>query len=135
MEDALSFVHEDPGDPRDSYNAKILRGYGIRLEQMREMVLFKFSQRRITQASIDELESALNEIIGGLDRLRRVPAIDEVHSSLDEVQALVRKARKCLNVAAGLLEKAHSPRYLEALFQKFEEFADFLGEAIEILNV
>lgn len=101
---------------------------------MRDMVLYERNQRKITQASIDELERDLSNIIGGLDRLRRVPNIDEIHSSLDEVQANVRKARKCLHVASGLLERG-TPRYIDALFEKFEEFSDFLFEAIELLDI
>lgn len=135
MENALNFLRGQTGDPLDTPNAQVLRSYQIRLERMRDMVLYERNQRKITQASIDELERDLSNIIGGLDRLRRVPNIDEIHSSLDEVQANVRKARKCLHVASGLLERGNTPRYIDTLFQKFEEFSDFLFEAIELLDI
>jgi hypothetical protein len=135
MENALNFLRGQTGDPLDTPNAQVLRSYQIRLERMRDMVLYERNQRKITQASIDELERDLSNIIGGLDRLRRVPNIDEIHSSLDEVQANVRKARKCLHVASGLLERGNIPRYIDALFEKFEEFSDFLFEAIELLDI
>ena len=134
MENALNFLRGQTGNPLDTPNAQVLRSYQIRLERMRDMVLYERNQRKITQASIDELERDLSNIIGGLDRLRRVPNIDEIHSSLDEVQANVRKARKCLHVASGLLERG-TPRYIDALFEKFEEFSDFLFEAIELLDI
>jgi hypothetical protein len=135
MENALNFLRGQTGDPLDTPNAQVLRSYQIRLERMRDMVLYERNQRKITQASIDELERDLSNIIGGLDRLRRAPNIDEIHSSLDEVQANVRKARKCLHVASGLLERGNTPRYIDALFEKFEEFSDFLFEAIELLDI
>jgi hypothetical protein len=135
MENALNFLRGQTGDPLDTPNAQVLRSYQIRLERMRDMVLYERNQRKITQASIDELERDLSNIIGGLDKLRRVPNIDEIHSSLDEVQANVRKARKCLHVASGLLERGNTPRYIDALFEKFEEFSDFLFEAIELLDI
>lgn len=132
--DGLSYAYEPPEDPRASSNARILQGYQTRLGRMRDLVLFERDQRKITQSSIDILERDLSDIIGGLDRLRRVPNIDELHPSLDEVQANVRKARKCLHVASSLLERAHTPRYMDTLFDKFEEFSDFLLEAIEQLD-
>ena len=135
MENASNLLRGQSGDPQDTPNAQVLRSYQFRLEQMRGMVLYERDQRKITQASIDVLERDLSDIIGGLDRLRRVRDIDEIHSSLDEVQAKVRKARKCLHVASGLLEKASTPRYIDALFEKFEEFSDFLFEAIELLEI
>lgn len=132
--DGLNYAFEPPEDPRASPNAQVLRKYQVELERMRAIVLFERDQRKITQSSIDVLERDLSNIVGGLDRLRRVPNIDELHSSLDEVQAYVRKARRCLHVASGLLERAGTPRYLEALFDKYEEFSDFLLEAIDQLN-
>ena len=132
--DRLNYVFKPPEDPRASPNARVLREYQVKLGRMRDMVLFERDQRKITQASIDVLERDLSNIVGGLDKLRRVPNIDELHSSLDEVQANVRKARKCLHVASGLLERANTPRNIDALFDKFEEFSDFLLEAIEQLD-
>ena len=133
--DRLNYVFKPPEDPLASPNARVLREYQVKLGRMRDMVLFERDQRKITQASIDVLERDLSNIVGGLDKLRRVPNIDELHSSLDEVQANVRKARKCLHVASGLLERANTPRNIDALFDKFEEFSDFLLEAIEQLDL
>lgn len=132
MENALNLWHS--GDPRDSSNFHDLQSYRNRLEQIRNLVLFELDQRSITQASLDELERDLSSIIGGLDRLRRSPNIDQIHFSLDEVQTNVRKARKCLHVASGILERASTPRYLDALYDRFEEFSDFLFEAIDLLQ-
>lgn len=135
MDNARNFVGEQFSDPRDSTNLRILQGYRDNLENIRDMVLYERSQLKITQASIDELERYLSNIIGGLDKLRRMPNIDELHSSLDEVQANVRKARKCLHVASKLLERGNSPRYFDALFDQFEQFSDCLFEAIELLDI
>lgn len=133
--DAQNFVRQQSGDSRDSSYARTLDNYRSRLESMRAMVLFDMRQSDITQVNIAMLERDISDIIGGLDRLRRVPNIDEVNSSLGEVQSNVRMARRFLLVASGLREKAHTPRYMEALYQKYDEFCDCLDEAIELLDI
>jgi hypothetical protein len=132
--DAQNFVRQQFGDSQDSTHSQILHNCQSRLEGMRAMVLFDMSQSEITRVNIEMLERDLSDIIKQLDRLRRVPNIDEFHSSLGEVQSSIRIARRCLLVASGLCEKAHTPRYMDALYQKYDEFCDYLDEAIEQLN-
>src|SRR5690349_21457954 len=104
MGDASKFVDEQPDDSGVSANVLILRRYTSNLEQMRNLVLYQIDQRKITQDTIDTLAGSLSEIIGGLDRLRFIPNIDELHSSLDEIQEHVTDARECLFVASYILE-------------------------------
>ena len=132
--DAQNFVRHQSGDSQDSSYAKTLHNYQSRLESMRALVLVDMSQPEITQVNIGTLERDLSDIIGGLDRLRRIPDIDDFYPSLGEVLSNVRLARRCLNIASGLREKASSLRYMEALYQKYDEFCDCLYEAIELLN-
>lgn len=132
--DAQNFVRQQFGDSQDSAHAQTLHNCQSSLESMRAMVLFDMSQSEITRVNIGMLERDLSHIIKELDRLRRVPNIDEFNSSLGNVQSSVRMARRCLLVASGLCEKAHTPRYMDALYQKYDEFCDCLDEAIELLN-
>ena len=101
---------------------------------MHAMVLFEMSQSEITRVNIGMLERDLSHIVKELDQLRRAPNIDEFNLSLGEVESSVRMARRCLLVATGLCEKAHTPRYMDALYQKYDKFCDFLDEAIVLLN-
>lgn len=122
------------GDSRNSQTARILRDYKSRLEGMRSTVLYQMSQRRITQTIIDVMERDLSEMIGGIDKLRRTPNIEDLLSSPDELLAKVRTARKCLHLASVRLEKANSIRYIDSLFEKYEEFTDLLSEAIDVFD-
>jgi hypothetical protein len=135
MQYSLYFAYEQYRDPRDLPNARIVQGFKKRLENMRVMVLYQIDQRKITQATIDVLERELSEIIGGIDNLRRADYIDELISSPGEVQTKVRNARRCLHVASRLLERGNTPRNIEFLFEKFEEFPDLLSEAIDLFNI
>ncbi|MBV9228828.1 MAG: hypothetical protein JOZ18_05915 [Chloroflexi bacterium] len=132
--DSQNFVRHQSGDSQGSSYARTLHNYQSRLESMRAMVLVDMSQSEITQVNIGMLERDLSDIIGGLDRLRRIPNIDDFHPSLGDVLSNVRLARRCLLAASGLREKASSLRYMEALYQKYDEFCDCLYEAIELLN-
>ena len=128
----LAFEHS--GDSRNSQTARMLRDYKNRLEGMRNTVLYQMSQRRITQTIIDVMERDLSEMIGGIDKLRHEPDIEELLSSPDELLAKVRNARKCLHLASVRLEKANSLRYTDSLFEKYEEFTDLLSEAIDVFD-
>jgi PHP family Zn ribbon phosphoesterase len=132
--DAQNFVRQDFGDSLDPSLARTLHNCQSRLERMRALVLYEMNQSEITKVNIGMLERDISDIIKELDRLLRVPNIDKLNPSLTDVQSTVRVARKCLHVASGLCEKAHTPRYLDALYQKYDEFCDCLDDAIELLG-
>lgn len=102
---------------------------------MRNMILHQISHTKITQNTMDTLERDLSEIIGGIDKLRYASDIDEVLSSRDGLLTKVRSARMCLNVAFSICERANTLRNIEALYKKFDEFADLLLDAIEMINL
>ena len=135
MDYVAKFASGRPEDSRNSRTARILRDYKSRLEGIRDTVLYQMSQRKITLSIIDVMERDLSEIIGGIDKLRRVPDIEEFLSSPDELLAKVRNARKCLLLASARLEKTNSLRYIDSLFEKYEEFTDLLLEALDVFEI
>jgi hypothetical protein len=136
MVDASKVVDEHPDDSGDSANVIILRRHASNLEQMSNLVLYKIDQRKITQDTIDTLVESLSEIIGSLDRLRYVFDIDQLHSSLDEVQEHITDARECLFVASYILEKTNKRASdITLLHQNYDIFTKFLSDAIELLRI
>jgi hypothetical protein len=132
--DAQNFVRQQFGDTPDPAHTRTLHNCQSKLKSMRTLILYEMSQSEITKVNIGMLERDLSDIIKELDQLLRVPNIDEFQSSLSEVQSSVRMARRCLLVASDLCGKARTPRYMDALYQKYDEFCDCLDDAIELLN-
>jgi hypothetical protein len=125
------------GQPEEPSYARLLREDRRELERLRAVVLYEQSQRKLLLLdSLDEMERGLSRIIKDLDGLRSTLHIDNILLSIEDPQANIRKARQCLLIASSLLEPQKSPslRRLEALFTKFEEFADLLYEAIKQLE-
>lgn len=153
MGDASKNVDEVPEDTEDSTNAPTvvdeqpensgvlaniltLRLHASSLEEMRSLVLHRIDQRKITQDTIDTLIGSLSEIIGGIDRLRCVPDMDELHLSLDGVQEQIANARKCLFIASHILEKPNKRASdIALLHENYDMFTKFLFNAIELLRI
>ena len=129
--------------PEASPERRIIGEYRGELEQLRALVLFKQSQRKIPPDGLDEMEQGLSRIIEGLDRLvRNAACIDDILLSLEKALASVRKARINLHTISDILaylqEKLSSQDFLNssrARYENYEEFADLLLEAIEQLDI
>lgn len=130
------------GQPEESPELRRLRIQKARkeLERLRDLVLCERSQSRISLASLYEMERGLSDVIKELDRLLlSATSAESILSTLKKAQTSVRKARQNLNVASDILdyslEKRRSPRLSKALYENYEEFVDFLLEAIEQLEI
>ena len=133
MTDTLNLA---TGQPEEPPYTRLLRESREELGRLRALVLYERNQRKIPLESLDEIERGLSFIIRNLDGLRSTLLTEDIPPTIEEAQTSVRNARKCLLVASGLLnlEKSLSARQLEVLFEKYEEFADFLLAAIENLT-
>jgi hypothetical protein len=129
MRDPGSFLEGPFEDPEQ----RLRRDWKLELSDMREMVLYGMSQKLLTQDNLDMLERRLSKIIKELDHARHAESYRDF--SLDDVQHKVRKARKCIAVAYGYIEKASLRSYRQALFDEYEKFTDFLDEAINCLEI
>jgi len=134
MASTADFAFEQP---EEAPERRLIREYRMELERLRALVLYEWDHCKISPDGLDEMKRGLSSIIKGLDKLLRSKPLvdDDIRSSLENAQVSVRKARKCLHVASNLVGKSRSFHSLEALFDKYEEFADFLLEAIEHLDM
>jgi hypothetical protein len=127
----LSYLQQNPDDPKFSPEARILRIYKDKIKNIRGSLLYGKDLRTINKSDIDMLESDLREVIRGVEQLRSTAYLHFLLYSVDEVQEKILNAIYSLYSASDVLELQNTVRGRELLYQKLKKCQQFLFEAME----
>lgn len=127
----LSYLKQNPDDPKSSPEARILRFYKDKLKNMRGSLLYGKDLRTINKYDIDLLESDLRGIIQGIEQLRSTPYLHFLLDSVNQVQENILNAIYSLYSASDVLEQQNTVKGRQLLYQQLKNCQQFLHEAIE----